>query len=138
MAKEIRGHHIDTLRGYVLENSMWQKSIYLKMDEKKNRGFANKIEQYFNDILRNKTPITVIDDYDHICNECKNKAEGGCNKFGFSSSEKLAKLDREVASKWGLQIGKTYESSEFLRKINIFSDDCIDVLINPKSYAFKA
>lgn len=55
--------------------------------------------------------IRIIDDLDYICLNCpeSDKGENKCKKY---QNTELVELDRELANEAGLEIGKTYFSSE--------------------------
>jgi|GEM_PF-6485829 len=119
----IRGHHIENLRAYALRNKEWREHLwniimYDKDFNKRNAELFNKI------LLDEKTSITVIDDFDDICAECKNKAEGGC-EIGdiFYPSTANVEKDREIILKYNMQVGATYSNSDFLRNIKVDSFD---------------
>jgi len=110
---KLRAHHIGNLLDHAFSSRLTYNSDPAYDPENKIRAGS-----LYDRILRGQTPVTVVDDYDDLCNACSNKVEVGCLVSGqFYPSQNISEHDRQCAAEWNVEIGKTYEVSDFLKRI---------------------
>lgn len=113
-AIKIRAHHIKNLIAYSFNPKLSDTEFFY------GKEFVEKAINLFGKILAGQTSVTVVDNYDGLCEVCGHKTEEGCSAQGsFDSAGEGSHIDRKYASWYNLKIGATYEGSDFLGKLGL-------------------
>lgn len=108
----LRAHHIGNLRDH-----QFSRRLTLAQEELYGIESTRKAMEIYDRILEGNTPVTVVDDYDDICNFCGKRVDGGCMLMGdFYPAEMTAESDRADSKFFRVKIGKTYRGQDFLSR----------------------
>ena len=107
---KLRGYHIRCFLDYVSDEE-YAKSM------KRNCGeeHAQRTVQLFDSILNEEVDVVVWNSYDDVCKDCHKRSQSGCKIYHPVSSEQLKDFDKGMTKDTGLEIGKVYNSREFLK-----------------------
>lgn len=105
----IRGHHLSA----VMEE-MYNPGLMSDESVVKEHGARNikETQKLINLVLQSDVNVTIVDGLDDMCIDCF-----GLNKGKDCTGTDMSEYDRDVASKYGLEIGKTYTSTEIRKRI---------------------
>ncbi len=114
---KIRGHHLRNLEYLIWEiQSSGQHSNYSEFYRHYDKN--DYAENILKKIIENPfLKIAIVDSLDDICVMCGNHDGANCAKNG-EDEKKLKRFDRKVSGKFGLVVGRSYSSDDFLFRLD--------------------